>query len=86
MITSFGHLYHELCRGTKSSEHGEPVRAIFPQSELILGPKGVFRVNYDNFRRYANFRCFLLVLGVFARFTCANIRHIQTSYQFPNPI
>ena len=42
MITSFNHLYHDLCRGTKSGEHGEPVRAIFPQSELILGPKGVF--------------------------------------------
>ena len=42
MSTSFGDLYHDLCRSAKSGEHGEPVRAIFSQSLLIRGPKGVF--------------------------------------------
>ena len=43
MTTSFGDLDHDLCRGAKSGEHSEPVRAIFPQSVLILGPKGSLR-------------------------------------------
>ena len=42
MTTSFGDLYHDLCRGAKSGEHSEPVRAISPQFVLILGPKCVF--------------------------------------------
>lgn len=42
MTTSFGDLYHDLCRGAKSGEHGEPARAIFSKSLLIPGPKGVF--------------------------------------------
>ena len=70
----------------RDAKSGELVCVTAPSPCASLGPKGVFCVNYDNFRRYANFRCFLLVLGVFARFTCANIRHIQTSCQFPNPI
>ena len=45
MTTSFGDLYHDLCRAAKSGEHSEQLCAIFPQSVLILSQNGVFMLS-----------------------------------------